>query len=223
LEEAIGGGYSIGEFMVVIGFPVIVKREHFKQMRDHITDRMNSDTFEEAFHKICSKYNNHYSQFDLIAHYLWFHKRDEYSWHLNDWQQSKHPAFKKRMSDKEEVLKMNRPIQGLMKHGNHLVYSDYLFKLAGDYLCVASENEAGSCKRFFATTPDLSEGTLANLFVDFQFRTADWERRLMPAEKPEFGEMPWSLSEFNYKDVYELHIWQARIWSNNTCWKWKRF
>lgn len=72
LEEAIGGGYSIGEFMVVIGFPVMVKREHFSLMRDHITRRMGASSFEQAFNKICTKYNHRYSQFDLIAHYLWY-------------------------------------------------------------------------------------------------------------------------------------------------------
>jgi len=122
--------------MVVIGFPVMVKREHFKPMREHITKRMKADTFEQAFHKICSKYPFKYSQFDLMAHYLWFYKRDEYSWHLVNWTQSRHPAFNRLMTEKKEVLEMNRPIQGVMKHGNHHVFSDYIFKLIGDYLCV---------------------------------------------------------------------------------------
>ena len=97
---------------------------------------MKASTFEEAFHKICSNYP--YSQFDLIAHYLWFNHRDEYSWHLADWKQTHHPAFSKRMSEHEDVLAMNRPIQGIMKHGNHHTFSDYIFKLTGDYLCVVS-------------------------------------------------------------------------------------
>lgn len=124
--------------MVVIGFPVMVKRIHFELMRKHITKQMKSDSFEEAFHKICTKYSSKYTQFDLMAHFLWFYHREEYSWHIADWRQTKHPAFTKIMTDREEVLKMNKPIQGVMKHGNHHIFSDYIFKLSGDYLCVVS-------------------------------------------------------------------------------------
>ena len=124
--------------MVIIGFPVMVKRKHFKPMREHITKRMKAATFEEAFHKICSKYLKKYSQFDLIAHYLWFDHRDEYSWHIVDWNQTRHPAFSKPMTNRKEVLAMNRPIQGVMKHGNHHTFSDNMFKLIGDYLCLVS-------------------------------------------------------------------------------------
>jgi len=138
LEEAIGVEYKVGEFMIVLGFPVMVKREHFKPMREHITRRMNAKNFEEAFYKICSKYVGKYSQFDLIGHYLWFNHRDDYSWHLNDWRQSRHPAFSKLMSDRPEVLEMNRPIQGVMKHGSHHSFSDFIFKLSADYMCLVS-------------------------------------------------------------------------------------
>ena len=47
----------VGEFMVVNGFPVIIKREHFALIRKHITKQMNAETFEDAFYKICSKYS----------------------------------------------------------------------------------------------------------------------------------------------------------------------
>lgn len=124
--------------MIMLGFPIIIKREHFRLMREHIKSRMKAKTFEQAFHKICTKYLNKYSQFDLIGHYLWFHHRDEYSWHLTDWRETGHPAFTKIMTDHKEVLEMNKPIQGVMKHAFHQTFSDYIFKLTGDYLCFVS-------------------------------------------------------------------------------------
>jgi len=119
-----------------MGFPVLIKREHFKPMRDHITRQMKVETFEQAFYKICSQYPRKYSQFDLMIHYLWFFKRDEYSWHIVDWRQSRRPSLYKLMTEREEVLKMNRPILGVMKHTNHQKFSDYVFKYVGDFLCV---------------------------------------------------------------------------------------
>ena len=138
LKEAIGGDYNTAEFMIINSFPVLIKREHFKPMRDHITKQMKAKTFEEAFHKICSKYPFKYSQFDLMGHYLWFHHRDEYSWHIIDWQQTKNCRFSKRMTNRDEVLKMNRPIENLMKHYHHFDFPDYVFKLIGDYYCLVS-------------------------------------------------------------------------------------
>jgi hypothetical protein len=99
---------------------------------------MKANTFEEAFHKICSKYLFKYSQFDIMIHYLWFYHRDEYSWHIIDWQQTKNSRFSKRMTNRDEVLKMNRPIENLMKHYHHFDFPDYVFKLIGDYYCLVS-------------------------------------------------------------------------------------
>ena len=123
--------------MITNNLPVLIKREHIKPMREHITKQKKAKTFEEAFHKICAK--EKYSQFDIMAHYLWFHHRDEYSWHFMDWQQTKHPRFKKRMTSREEVLKMNRPIESLMKHYHHFDFPDYAFKLIGDYFCLVND------------------------------------------------------------------------------------
>jgi len=106
----------IGEFMVVIGFPVVVRRKHFKMMREFITRSLKVKTFEEAWFTICTKYSQKYSQFDIIAHYLWFHQRDEYSWHFVDGNVAKHPAFAGRVTEEKNVLEKNEPIIGLMKH-----------------------------------------------------------------------------------------------------------
>ena len=139
LKKAIGGEYNAAEFMIDNYLPVVIKREHFKLMREHITKQMKAQTFEKAFHKICTKYLYKYSQFDLMANYLWFHHRDEYSWHIMDWQQTKHPRFKKRMTNRTEVLKMNRPIESLMKHYHHFDFPDYAFKIIGDYYCLVND------------------------------------------------------------------------------------
>ena len=139
LNETIGGGYNVAEFMVANSFPILIKREHFKPMREHITKQMKANTFEEAFHKVCTKYLGKYSQFDMMIHYLWFHHRDEYSWHLIDWEQTRHPRFTKRMTNRKEVLSMNRPIEYLMKHYHHFHFPDFAFKLIGDYYCLVSD------------------------------------------------------------------------------------
>jgi hypothetical protein len=99
--------------MVVTGFPVIVKTNHFADIRKHIQMRMSAKSFEEAYYMICSKYtNNRYGQFDLMIHYLWNFKRTEYSWHINDFDTSQHPEFSKRMTNSKHVLELNQPITG---------------------------------------------------------------------------------------------------------------
>jgi len=58
-------------------------------------------------------------QFDLLVHYLWKFKKDEYSWHLRDWDAGKfkqHDLFHKRLSNNPKVIELNRPIMAVMKH-----------------------------------------------------------------------------------------------------------
>lgn len=79
---AIGGHPSVGRFMSKISFPVLLKSSHLQDMRKDITANLGASTFEEAFHMICSA--GKYSQFEIMMNYLWYYKREEYSWHIAD-------------------------------------------------------------------------------------------------------------------------------------------
>jgi hypothetical protein len=65
-------------------FPVIIKVDHLKGMRDYIADRYNS-TFDNAFYHNISGLNggSSYSQFAIMCTYLWAFKRDEYQWYVH--------------------------------------------------------------------------------------------------------------------------------------------
>jgi len=43
----------ISQFMNGIAFPVIIKRNHYKLIREYLTKKLNATTFEEAFKFIC--------------------------------------------------------------------------------------------------------------------------------------------------------------------------
>ena len=75
----------------------------------------------------------------------------------------------------------------------------------------------GSCKRFF--NDKLREGTYKNLFVEWQFKTADWDKRGMVGATPEFIEIPWSLPNFTHNDVrnaYKRQLKQRNVF-NASC------
>ena len=67
-------------------FPVIVKREHLKDMRDFISQRHNL-SFDDVFYQnISSPATTHprdYSQFAIMCSYLYQFKRDEYKWYVH--------------------------------------------------------------------------------------------------------------------------------------------
>ena len=46
-------------------------------MRDYITLYMEKNNFEHAFKEICELGRDHYSQFDIMMHYLWWNHREE--------------------------------------------------------------------------------------------------------------------------------------------------
>ena len=71
------GKPEVANFMTY--FPVVIKREHFLPMREHIKRHMNKSSFLEAFDEI---QKTTYSQFCIMMNYLfWFH-RHEYVWSI---------------------------------------------------------------------------------------------------------------------------------------------
>ena len=218
LEEAIGG-YPMGEFMAVIGFPIIIKRAHFADVRTHIRKRMKAGSFEEAFKLICIKYPSRYSQFDLIVHYLWRYRRDEYSWHLINGVDVQNPIFTRLMTERKEVLELNEPIVGLMKHGRHHTYSSTIFNVIYDYICLGSGMRAGDCGSY--ERKEVVDDTIKNLFVEKLFQTALWKERGMEPLDPGqsvFNELPWSTEHLSYLEAYEIH--QAHVAKRNETHTW---
>jgi hypothetical protein len=207
--------------MVPIGFPILIKREHFKLVRDHMKTRMKTKNFEEAFHIICSKYAAKYSQFDLIIHYLWYFKRDEYAWFIKDVVQAKYKSLPNHITKNKHVLNKNKPIIGLMKYTSHAKYSTESFNLIYDYVCLASDMKAGDCKQY--EREEVSKATKKNLFVNQIHQTAFWNVRKMPSNFRPIDELPWSVKDFSYEDAYNVHLKniQERSKNNSAVWNWK--
>lgn len=224
LQESIGGDHA-ANFMIHIGFPFIVKREHFAEVRNHLTKQMKSKTFKEAFYKICSKYDkNRYDQYNLIFHYLWNYRRDQYSWHLKSFDHfsRKQSIYKKPVSETKDVINKNIPIVGLVKNGFHFKYPTESFNLIYDFLCLASFLEAGDCKKY--SSPDILESTKENLFVNDLFRTPRWKERKMPnivVNKYRLHEDSWNSKNLSWKQAYDIHIKNIR--NRNYKKRWRKF
>jgi len=227
IKKAIGID-AIGEFMVENAFPVLIKRIHFKMIRDHITKQMNARTFEQAFNLICRKYyQSKYSQFDLMIHYLWMHKRDEYSWHINEYRTfiessnstEKRQIFYQRLTDDPRVIDKNRPIAAVTKHfaGFHPNPVDYK-KIIYDYLCLASDYQVGDCH--LNSSPDIVNGAKMNFLVNYLGRTGKWEKRGMPSYIKNINEIPWGNQNLTWENAYQIHLKNIKLrYGINNKWK----
>lgn len=70
--------------MTTYAFPVIVRASDLPEMRATMARNLGVATFEEAFQMMCSMGPGSYSQFDIILSYMWYYRRDGYSWHIAD-------------------------------------------------------------------------------------------------------------------------------------------
>ena len=63
-------------------FPVIIKREHIREMREYFLNLHSSNDFHHLF----QSYSGHgyYSQFNAMCAYLWYFKREDYVWYVHD-------------------------------------------------------------------------------------------------------------------------------------------
>jgi hypothetical protein len=160
------GGDPLGEFMIALGFPFIVRREHFAPFRAHIS-RMafgNETAFDAAFHRICSTYKT-YSQFDMLAFYLWRYHRDEYAWHIRDNDEAHHPALNSRMSSDPEVLAVKSPKIGVMKHQGHRGFES-MFGLLYTFVCVDSKFDHQGCVADKENRTHFEDNAQMNLLTD---------------------------------------------------------
>ena len=64
-------------------FPVIIKRTHLVEMRQHLLELHQLNDFHKLFQDYSAK-NTHFSQFNAMCAYLWYYKRDEYVWYVHD-------------------------------------------------------------------------------------------------------------------------------------------
>ena len=181
------GKKCIGEFM--INFPVIVKRTHFQEMRQHVTKHLNVSSFEEAFRLMLNLYASAgYSQFNIIATYLWHYKHADYTWHINSCGRTCHHPTRAvyqwqlqngtNNSDAlmaKNVFEHNIPISRYAKHGwrpGHLEHVSYLF----DSICVSSDYHAGECSRHRSTNFSKRDHIFTNWYTDYTtFQTSDIE------------------------------------------------
>ena len=67
----------------------------------------------------------------------------------------------------------------------------------------ASQNEAGSCERFF--TNELYNSTFKNLFIEWQFKSIDWEQRGMPIKDYYFEYNSQRKPDFGSYDIYNVY------------------
>ena len=208
------GKPCISEFMIASNFPVMIKRSHFAEIREHITKTTNSATFSEAFSKICG-YGDHgsnYSQFDLIVHFLWWFKREEYSWHLQHPILSNSPFYpnKPTRSNDTEVLNANVPWIRICKHmfgGPQKGYYQAEFEFLSDYFCFSNKWKAANCPQL---KNDILDAAVANnLAVDLKIRTALWQERKFPVIDMEQYELekPWVSDKVpDFKTYINKHL-----------------
>ena len=68
----------IGNFMIY--FPVIVRRKDFEKIRNFMIEKNNLTHFDQVFDKA----KNRYSEYTLIANYLWHFEHENYYWAMEN-------------------------------------------------------------------------------------------------------------------------------------------
>eukprot|EP00899_Mesostigma_viride_P019640 jgi/Mesvir1/27678/Mv07398-RA.1 len=81
--------YALGvpePFRAMNQFPLIIRTAHLREIRDYITRHLGTRDFDDAFTLIRDLGRPMYSQFSIMAVYLWYHRRDDYHWHIQEFE-----------------------------------------------------------------------------------------------------------------------------------------
>ena len=191
-----------GEFM--INFPVTVRREHFAAMRRHITEHLNSSSFEEAWRRMLTDVGDEpskeYSQFVIISTYLWHYQHEEYAWRINSVPNRNHhraglsellydPAVTHNTTVDSSanrdmaarVASYNIPIARYAQHSWGGEYSATHINDVFASMCVASQWQAAECDQVPAGDRDgMRQLALRMWYTDVHWRNTE---RLWTSER----------------------------------------
>ena len=198
------GKKPITTFKLESSLPLIVKRQHFADCRQHIIKHLNVSTFEEALKFIRSKYPQKSNQYDIIGHYLWHFKRNDYSW-----------LIKIHINHQSHAKYLTTPLVKDMK------FSNLIFKVIYDYVCVGSHMMAGDCDIF--ERENALNVAVKNLFVDFLYDTGNWKERGIALVSEDMKERPWSTHETSYLQAFQDHKNYLKKRDEVDVWRWRKF
>lgn len=112
-------------------FPNVFKREHIKEIREYIS-QIHARPFDEVFIEIMARGgSNTYSQFSIMCTYLFWKRREDYSWKLlddtPDWDGYHPPPIDGHWGDKSLFTpEMFTPIPRVATHVRYRGPSSYL-------------------------------------------------------------------------------------------------
>ncbi len=151
-------------------FPVIIKTEHLRFLRQFVRDK-HGIGFNEFFRDFLA--GKPYSQFNIMCNYLWHHHRDEYSWHVQLYGKPGVIRDAMRLSRNHFTDEQLRPIPRVAIHTNyHYVRSEGLpNKLMAMGYCydtlARKRGQSEWCSKNNVTLPEV------NLHM-FNFEGNDW-------------------------------------------------
>ena len=187
-----------GEYM--INFPVTIKRAHFAPMRAHIMAHLNASSFEVAWRRMLTAVGDdmrrEYSQFTIMATYLWHFHHDDYAWRVNSQRDKRHKRLKHLLYDtanatamaaspayRDMATRMAQYDIPAARYVQHPMKS--VGKLVDVYeaLCVASDYAAGDCATHDADArARMRQRTLAQWYTDEE---PDTERLWTSEQQPD--------------------------------------
>lgn len=224
VKQAIGRPMIIAR-MVASTFPVLIRAKDLRPMREFIVKHMGVKDFGEAWGEVS------HGQFDIMANWLWWHRRDEYEWHLKDlganpsygWQRSgAHTATSQGDAGGSATLTAaNTPLPFITKNAGH----DQVFlPVLAEYICLAlrtSPSPRGACD----ASASAREGQLAVEWEDWLLRSLrndnniGWASLLPPRGYPAALAQAPTGNQDQVRDMPMDNDWNF-FYSENSTWSW---
>ena len=194
-------------------FPVIIKVKHFAAVRDYISS-VHEKSFDEVFSSIAHSTPS-FSQFNIIANYLWHFHRDEYVWHMEERMDSNNYDGPDELTEFPNITaEMRKPYPKFCIHYRY-IYS--ISMKVDQVLKIDSSNwktrdilmREGYCySGGFDLTSDLctefDANSLQESMFEFEDHTWNWDVRCLSEQKAHYARLQaanhtWNLEILNKK------------------------
>ena len=190
-------------------FPVIIKVKHLAAVRDYIS-KVHEKSFDDVFCSIaCSQ--REYSQFNIIATYLWYFHREEYVWHMEERMDNKN------VDDPEITESINITAEMRIPYPKFSIHYKYIYSIAMKVDRVYGSNtfnvntrdtlmKEGYCySGGFNLMPDLCKefavNSLQESLFEFEDHTWNWDERCLSEQKAHYARFQVANVKWNLKMI----------------------
>ena len=193
-------------------FPVIMQPKHLKLMRDHITENLVTENFDEAFRHIVSGRltgSPYFSQFNMMATFIYYFHQCDYTFSLEELVPGYRETDEGHTTCLDDILDERNtfPRVKVAVHYRYITAPEPVETYLLEGYCRSEANLPSGDATFAARCSPFSPSTMQKALFDFEYHSWEWNSLCRRAQLKHYKALELSAREWPTGLVGEITSW----------------